>query len=188
MDFEYLSDEELIEQIGENNENALNFLINKYKPLVKIRARMYFITGLDSDDVVQEGMIGLYNAIRHYNENCEVKFKTFAEICINNQIKTAIRDANRLKHSHLNNSVPLDMINENNYDENDAPINILLSKEYIETLGEKIKFSLTPLERAVLQQFLTGKSRADIAKNVGKNEKAVSNCLSRIRKKIDKLI
>lgn len=192
MDYSLFTDDEIVSFSKQNNDEALLFLINKYKPLVKIRARMYFLAGCDSDDVMQEGMIGLYNAILKYDDKSSASFKTFAEICINNQIKTAVRNANRLKHSMLNNSLSISLFDiefeKNSKDSSKSPLDILLDKESLSNLIENINTTLSPLEQNVLQLFLLGKSNFEIAKILSKSEKSVNNSLFRLRKKIGGLI
>ncbi len=186
--YQKLSDNDLCELINNNDENALNFLLNKYKPLVTIKSHVYFLIGGDSDDVAQEGMIGLFKAIRTYKPSQNNTFKTYAEVCIDNQIKSALRNNNRQKHSTLNTSVPIDVFNETLESKSFGPLDILLYKENYDDILAKINNELTPLEKKVYHYYIDGKGRKEIADLVNKNEKAVSNTLSRIRKKIENLI
>ncbi len=183
-----LSDDELCKLINNDDENALNFLLTKYKPLVTIKSHVYFLIGGDSDDIVQEGMIGLFKAIRTYKPSQNNTFKTYAEVCIDNQIKSALRNSNRQKHSSLNQSIPIDSFNETLESRNFGPLDILLYKENYDTILAKIDNELTTLEKKVYNYYIDGKGRKEIAELVNKNEKSISNSLSRIRKKIEILI
>lgn len=194
--YEKLTDNEILERIKNKDENALDFLINKYKHIVKIRARAYFIIGADNEDIIQEGMIGLYKAIRDYNTK-DASFKTFAVLCIDRQIMTAIKQANRKKHSPLNSCLSLDMFvsedEKTTYLENieqnlSNPEQIVIDKENIYSLKSKINEELSSFEKKVLSLYLKGKSYIYISEKLNKNEKSIDNAIQRIRKKIYKLI
>ena len=192
-----MSDEELVKLIKEGKENAEEELFDRYKPLVSRVARSFFLVGAELDDLIQEGMIGLYKACQKFEENSVASFKTFAFLCIKRQIQSAIKQANRQKNKVLNNYVSLDAqggISINESEEDDAifilPSNALLPDEkiieeekYKETV-EKIKSALSSLELKVLALYLKGNSYQTIAHIVGKNYKSVDNSLHRIKNKL----
>ncbi len=187
INYENSTDDELLLLIKDLNNNALNFLLSRYKPLVGAKARMYFLIGGDNDDLIQEGMIGLFNAINNFDALQNVKFKTFAETCIENQIKSALRNSTRLKHSTLNSSIPIDESIEALSQDIDSPLNVILSKENYSSLVDAINVVLTDFEKLVLNEYLNGKNHKEISKIVNKDNKAISNCLSRIRNKVKKI-
>lgn len=178
------TDDELLLLINESDEDALNFLLDRYKPIVKIKARMYFLVGGDTDDLIQEGMIGLFNAIKKYDKSVNTRFKTFAEICVDNQIKTALRNNNRLKHSTLNDSISIEKFTDFSLNEDDTPLQMILSNENYNELVENMNNTLTGFEKQVLYEYLQGNSRSEIAYSLEKGIKSIDNCLFRIRRKI----
>ena len=194
--YENCTDEELLLIIKNGDDKALDYLMAKYKNLVKIRARAYFIVGADSEDIVQEGMIGLYKAIRDYKKT-EATFSTFARLCIDRQIITAIKTANRKKHLPLNSYLSLNMLiyeeNEDTYidklEESDLsnPEKIIIDRENIKILQEKIDKNLSKLEKTVLNLYLRGLNYSSIAKRLDREEKSIDNAIQRIRKKIEKI-
>ena len=198
-DFQNLNDDEIIKLIKNNNKDALDYLINKYKNIVKIISRTYFMIGADKEDVIQEGMIGLYKAIRDYSKEYNASFNTFSKICIERQLITAIKSANRKKHQPLNTYLSL---NNLIYEENDEvtflekveesnifnPEEILINKENFESMEKAIKDILSEFERKVLYFYLKGESYSFIAKNLEKDEKAIDNAIQRIRKKFLKIL
>ena len=184
---------------NENDTIALEYLIEKYKKIVRIKARGYYIMGGDSEDIIQEGMIGLYKAIRDFDESKQVNFYSFAVLCITRQIHTAIKSANRQKHIPLNSSLSLDRaVYEENEDltyidtftNNDItnPESLIISSENKTALEKRISESLSTLERRVLFLYLRGKSYVEIAAIIGKDEKSIDNALQRIKKKVTKII
>ena len=198
--YEELDDTRLIAlSKNEGDTIALEYLIQKYKKIVRIKARGYFIMGGDSEDIIQEGMIGLYKAIRDFDESKQVNFYSFALLCITRQIHTAIKSANRQKHIPLNSSLSLDRAV---YDENDDltyidtyansdisnPENLIISNENKSALESRIAESLSALEKRVLFLYLMGKSYVEIASIIGKDEKSIDNALQRIKKKVTKII
>ncbi|WP_250277728.1 RNA polymerase sporulation sigma factor SigH [[Clostridium] colinum] len=195
--YENYTDEELLDKIKNGDNIAMDYLITKYKNLVKMRARAYFIIGTDSEDIMQEGMIGLYKAIRDYKKT-DASFQTFAKICIDRQVITAIKMANRKKHLPLNSYLSLNMLvyeedSEITYidklEESKAlnPEEIVIDKENVKTLQKQINEKLSKLEKQVLKLYLRGKSYATIAKELQKDEKSIDNAIQRIRKKIEKI-
>ena len=193
-DFDNISQEELAVLAQQGDREAEEYLIRGYKDLVKIKAHCYFIAGADAEDVVQEGMIGLFNAIMTYEEGHETSFKTYAELCINRQIFSAIRTAGRKKHSPLNMSVslssPLEPESEQTLEElipgpDEAdPARLMFLKDVVKyvTLNENGQFSSFELE--VWNDYMQGKSYKEISEKLGKNQKAVYNAMDRIKKKI----
>lgn len=202
MDEKYknMSDEEIIELIHNNNDlEAQDYLINKYKPLVIAKARSYFILGADKEDIIQEGMIGLYKAIRDYKSTKQTGFFSFAELCILRQIITAIKMANRQKHLPLNSYLSLNrsVYDENDdctyiellcYDINSNPESLVISNENKKTIEKHIALSMSKLEQTVLNLYLKGKSYVEIAAIIGRDEKSIDNALQRIKKKVEKIV
>lgn len=194
-----LKEEDIINIIQNGDKEALEYLINKYKELVKIITRAYFMIGADKEDVVQEGMIGLYKAIRDYNINSDASFYTFAKLCIERQVMTAIKSANRKKHQPLNSYLSLNglMYEDNNemtfiekIEESNIfnPEEIFINKESIQYIEKSIIDILSKFERKVLYFYLKGKSYFYIAEILGKDEKSIDNAIQRIRKKISKIV
>lgn len=195
--YDNYTDEEIIELIrkdDKSDDEAIIYLINKYKNLVKIKARTYFIIGSENEDIIQEGMIGLYKAIKDY-ENKNASFKTFANLCIERQMMTAIKTANRKKHMPLNSYLSFNMIIDkekssdtyfNIFKENKIinPEDIFIAKESVQILSSKINKILSKFEKEVLFLYLKGTSYQIIAKNLNRDEKAIDNAIQRIRKKI----
>lgn len=198
--YDNLTDEQLVELVqNEKDMDAQDYLINKFKPLVVSKARSYFILGADREDIVQEGMIGLYKAIRDYNKDKKFSFFSFAELCILRQIITAIKMASRQKHMPLNSYLSL---NRSVYDEEDDctylellsydiktnPENLVIGNENKEAIEKSIALSLSELERKVLNLYLKGKTYVEIAKIIGRDNKSIDNTLQRIKKKVEKIV
>lgn len=193
--YEQLTDEQLAEQAQAGDLGASEFLIRKYKEMVRRRAQLYFIMGADGDDVIQEGMIGLFKAIKSYSGEKEAAFRTFAELCINRQIITAIKLANRRKHSPLNTSISLnrplaegdteDTLEETlRSDSNSEPENQLVLKDVVEAIITNEGKIFSPFEMKVWNEYLQGKDYKEIARTLGKSAKAVDNAIQRTKKKI----
>lgn len=195
-----LTDEEIIEKIRGGDLNAQDYLIEKYKRLVIKKARSkYFIVGADYDDIIQEGSIGLFKAIRDYNPTKNAGFFTFAELCIERQMITAIKSAGRQKHQPLNTYLSL---NRNVYDKDEDltyiellcndnssnPEALVIGNEEYESTRKKIDVALSKLEQRVLELFLSGNSYTEIAAIIGRDEKSIDNALQRIKKKIEKIV
>ncbi len=190
-----LTDEELIGRIQNNDKNALDFLLGKYKELVYMKSSKYFIIGAERDDIFQEGMIGLYKAIQSFKEDKQNSFKTFANMCIERQLITAIKTSNRQKHMPLNSYLSL---NTSSYEEDDNektlldvlnnkmaedPLDTLTKKEYYSNVENAIDKSLSDFEKQVLKKFIKGDSYVKIAKDLESPVKSVDNAIQRIRKK-----
>ncbi|MDY3304064.1 MAG: RNA polymerase sporulation sigma factor SigH [Clostridia bacterium] len=196
---ENISDKELIELSRSGNGYATEFLLEKYRNFVRARSRTYFLIGADREDIIQEGMIGLYKAIRDYKPDAQASFKSFAELCITRQIITAIKTATRQKHIPLNSYISLskpvyddenerillDVVNERKKID---PEEIMINKERFKLLEKKLSQILSKLEWKVLANYLDGKSYSEIAASVNKSEKSIDNALQRIKKKIEKNI
>ena len=190
-----LTDEELLVKIKNGEDLAENELFDRYKDLVVKISRGYFIVGGDIEDLVQEGMIGLYKAIKGYNGHKETSFKTFALLCIKHQIQTAIKRANTNKNKPLSSAVSLQSFTSGNSNEtldflpmelvlDNTPAEKIIDKENYQNLKKEIKKILSPLEYDVLKFYLQGFSYKEIAKNLNITEKSIDNSLSRIKTKL----
>lgn len=193
--FTELSDEEVIAKIYDDAD-ALDFLIKKYQPFVSLKARAYFLIGGDREDVIQEGMIGLYKAIRDFKPDKLNSFKSFAELCITRQIITAIKTATRQKHIPLNSSVSLDrpvFVDESERTLLDVlagpkledPEDLMIFKEGFIHLEIEMQKVLSRLERDVLALYLEGQSYQEISQALNRQAKSVDNALQRIKKKLE---
>lgn len=194
------TDEEIIAAIREGSDKyAQEYLLVKYKPLVMACSKSCYISGAEKDDVIQEGMIGLYKAIRDYVPGKNVGFYPFAKMCIERQIATALKTANRQKHKPLNESFSLDKNVFENDEEatyiellksrtNESPENRYIDVESKNRLEREVMENLSPMEKRVLSLYLKGKKYTEIALIVEKDEKSVDNTLQRIKKKISKIV
>ena len=190
------SDELLVDMARAGDERAEDFLLKKYKDFVRSKARAYFLVGGDSDDLIQEGMIGLYNAISHYDESKASSFMTYAAICINNKLLSAVSADNRKKNEPLNGYVSLYSVRTDDAGEeaslsevlpdteNVNPENIILSEEQDKLARKRLLGKLSRLEKEILSYYLEGMSYSEIAGIIGKPEKAVDNAIQRIRLKV----
>ena len=192
-----MSDEELIRAYKNGMSEASDFIFEKYKNLVRMKARQFFIIGADSDDLIQEGMIGLYKAIRDYDSAKNNEFMYFASLCISRQIMTAVTANNRQKNVPLNSYISLDSTVTDRggkdvvlgdaiaseYDIN--PETMVIDKEQENSVLRGIFDSLSKMEKQVLSLYMEGMNYDQIAKNIGKNVKAVDNAIQRIRNKIN---
>ena len=199
MNFSEMTDEEVIFYIHESNDiDAKEYILKKYKPLVISKTKSYFILGAEKEDIVQEGMIGLYKAMRDYKDTKQSSFFSFAELCILRQIITAIKMANRQKHAPLNTYLSL---NREIYDDDEStyiellcydtkanPESLVIGNENRKDMEKSIALSLSKMEKQVLSLYLKDKSYVQIAKIMGKDEKSIDNALQRIKKKIEKII
>ncbi|MGI6200706.1 MAG: RNA polymerase sporulation sigma factor SigH [Christensenellales bacterium] len=197
--YDQLSDEELVELARGVDPQALEYLLNKYKNFVRSKARSYFLAGADRDDIIQEGMIGLYKAIRDFKPDRLSSFRAFAELCITRQIITAVKMATRQKHIPLNSYVSL---NKPIYDEESDrtlldvisgdkvtnPEDIVIGQEDYEQIQEKMGEMLSPLECEVLSSYLQGKSYQQIALDLNRHVKSIDNALQRVKRKLEKYL
>ena len=195
-----MSDEELCLLAQEQADGfALEFLLNRYKNFVRSRARSYFLIGADHEDIVQEGMIGLYKAIRDFRPEKLASFRAFAEMCVTRQIITAIKTATRQKHIPLNSYVSL---NKPIFDEESDrtlldvisearitnPAELLIGQEELTNIESRIGKMLSPLEWEVLLAYLDGRSYQEIAEELGRHVKSIDNALQRVKRKMEKLL
>lgn len=192
-------DETIVESAKNGNNEALDFIIKKYKNFVRAKARSYFLIGADREDIIQEGMIGLYKAIRDYKSDKLTSFRAFAELCITRQIITAIKTATRQKHIPLNSYVSL---NKPIYDdESDRtlldiisghkitdPEELIISREELTSMEEKIGEILSELELKVLMLYLQGRSYQEIAIDLKRHVKSIDNALQRVKRKLEKYL
>lgn len=200
---EILSDEELIDRIREDDKEALDFLLNKYKYLVMKQTRTLYLIGGETDDLIQEGMIGLYKAIRDFKGNEISRFSYFANICIASQLYNAIKASNRLKNFPLNSSIPFSAtVYENNgesgtesvtYNEMISsdrlnPEKMFLDKENVKNLRYRVLRVLSKFETDVFILYMDGISYTKIGEILGKEPKAIDNAIQRIKAKVSKLI
>ncbi|MFJ7738015.1 RNA polymerase sporulation sigma factor SigH [Lysinibacillus sp. NPDC097287] len=197
QDFERFNDEELIEMVHQGNTDALDFLITKYRLLVRAKARSYFLIGADKEDIVQEGMIGLYKAIRDFKGDKLSSFRAFAELCITRQIITAIKTATRQKHIPLNSYVSLDKpIFDEESDRTlmdvltgaimDDPEELMIHREEFGYLEEKMSEILSELELQVLGLYLDGQSYHEISAELNRHVKSIDNALQRVKRKLER--
>lgn len=193
-------DEESVVALAKAGDaKAQEFLIKKYKNFVRGKARSYFLIGADREDIIQEGMIGLFKAIRDYRPDRIASFKAFAEICITRQMITAIKTATRQKHIPLNSYVSL---NKPMFDEDSErtlldvvsgrtmsnPEELVISREEFDTMEAKIGEVLSDLELQVLTYYLDGKSYQEIAENLDRHVKSIDNALQRVKRKLEKCL
>ena len=195
-----MSDEELLEAIKKDDTQALDFLICKYKDLVNSKVNKYFIIGAEKEDIIQEGLIGLYKAIKDYKPDKQNSFKSFANLCIERQLITAIKSSNRRKHMPLNSYLSLNMTAYENEDGNNEtqvmdvletniiedPLDTITKKEYMSNVENVIDNSLSDFEKKVLNRYIQGESYEKIAEKLDAPVKSVDNAIQRIRKKTAK--
>ncbi len=198
-DFEVRSDEDIVMEAKNGDVVALEFLINKYKNFVKAKARSYFLIGADREDIIQEGMIGLYKAIRDFRDDKLSSFRAFAELCITRQIITAIKTATRQKHIPLNSYVSL---NKPIYDEDSDrtlldilsgtkitdPEELMINREEYNEIEYKMGEILSELEWKVLTLYLEGKSYQEIAVDLERHVKSIDNALQRVKRKLERYL
>lgn len=197
-----MSDDELLELINKKDTDALDFLICKYKDIVNSKVNKYFIIGAEKEDIVQEGLIGLYKAIKDYKPDKQNSFKSFANLCIERQLITAIKSSNRQKHMPLNSYLSLNMTAFENEDGNndtqivdvlentviEDPLDTITKKEYFSSVENVIDSSLSDFEKKVLNRYVQGESYVKIAERLDAPVKSVDNAIQRIRKKTAKNI
>jgi RNA polymerase sporulation-specific sigma factor len=194
-------DEELIDRLRAGEEVVMDYICEKYKNLVRSKAKSMFIIGGDNEDLIQEGMIGLFKAVRDYDCGRDASFYTFAELCINRQIYTAIQASQRRKHGPLNTYVSLySKGNPAGNDEDRAllealadkteanPEDLVIDKERVADLEAAIDRELSPFEKQVLDLYLTGMKYGQIAKVLGRDDKSTDNALQRLKGKIRKML
>lgn len=199
ISYKAMRDEEVVEAAKSDCVSAMDHLIDKYQNLVRGKARSYYLIGADNDDIVQEGLIGLYKAIQDYDKNKLTSFKVFAEICITRQIITAIKTATRQKHIPLNSYVSL---NKPMYHEEAGntlldvisglkitnPEDLMITREELESMEKKTEELLSKLELKVFTLYVEGMSYQEIAEEMDRHIKCVDNALQRVKKKLDKYL
>lgn len=185
--YEQYSDEELIRMLRSGKQEIVDYLVNKYKSMVRTKARAMYLMGGDTDDLIQEGMIGLYKAIRDYREDRDASFLTFARLCIERQLYSAIQVSNRQKHMPLNSYISLsgeewEVELKQMWEE--SPESIIIDKENTDDIIEQIHNALSPFENVVLDMYLKGYDYVQIAELLDKSSKSIDNALQRIRSKV----
>lgn len=197
--YDFQCDEQVVEAFRAGDSEALEYLINKYRNFVRAKARSYFLIGADREDIIQEGMIGLYKAVRDFRGDRLASFKAFAEICITRQIITAIKTATRQKHIPLNSYVSLDKpIYEEDSDRTllDVicvsqvcdPEELIINREDFNGLEHKMAEILSELERQVLMLYLDGRSYQEIAVDLRRHVKSIDNALQRVKRKLERYL
>lgn len=203
MEQEYsrVSDEELIDRLRGGESRITDYIMDKYKNLVRSKAKSMYILGGDNEDLIQEGMIGLFKAIRDYDCGRDASFYTFADLCISRQMYTAVRASNRQKHWPLNTYVSLsgnghsreeneemDLAEALSPDQDQNPETLFIDRERVEYLESQIDKELSSFEKQVLDLYLTGMSYSQIAKVLGREEKSTDNALQRLKAKIKRML
>lgn len=199
-DLQYYSDQELVQLIRKGHDFALDYLMNKYKALVERKAKSYYLIGASKDDIIQEGMIGLFKAVRDYNQDREASFFSFADLCVTRQMITAVKASTRQKHMPLNSYVSL---NKPAYEEENErtdileimpssrivdPEEVLIGQEKLHIIEDELKKRLSKMENEVLQLYLDGINYVEIAKITGRTPKSIDNALQRIKKKVEQIL
>ena len=199
-DYDNLSDEELITLLRDGEEQVTDYLMDKYKSLVRQKARSMYILGADNEDLIQEGMIGLFKAVRDYDAGRDASFSTFADLCVLRQMYTAIEASNRKKHMPLNSYISIYAIKDG--DDGSEPVifealssltennpeELFVNEDNAKRLLESISESLSPFEQQVLNLRLTGMGYVEIARVLGKDEKSTDNALLRIKTKVKRIL
>jgi RNA polymerase sporulation-specific sigma factor len=197
--YDAMQDEQIVEDARAGDEQALEYLIHKYRNFVRAKARSYFLIGADREDIIQEGMIGLYKAVRDFRKDKLSSFRAFAELCITRQIITAIKTATRQKHIPLNSYISL---NKPIYDEESDrtlmdvlsgsrisnPEELIISQEDFNHIEYKIGELLSDLEWEVLVSYLQGKSYQEIASDLNRHVKSIDNALQRVKRKLERYL
>lgn len=199
--YEQDTDEELIVRLRDGEEQITDYIMDKYKNLVRNKAKSMYILGADREDLIQEGMIGLFKAVRDYDSGRDASFFTFADLCVSRQMYTAVQAAGRKKHAPLNTYISLyanspqkeegeewDLINSIASKTGQSPEDMVIDKENVELMERVIDRELSSFEKQVLDLYLTGMKYTQIAKVLGKDDKSTDNALQRIKNKLKKLI
>ncbi len=194
--FDGMTDEQIVLEVQKGDKQALSYLMNKYKELVNIKVSKYFMVGAERDDIVQEGLIGLFKAIKMFKKDKNNSFKSFANMCIERQLITAIKSSTRQKHMPLNSYLSLNASAYDNEEENgielintldnkmvEDPLETVMKKEYYEQIESSMEKSLSTFEKQVLDGYVKGYSYVTIAKQLDSPVKSVDNAIQRIRKK-----
>ena len=195
--YEGISDEALILRLRDGDGRVMDFILEKYKGLVRSKAKSMYLLGADGEDLIQEGMIGLFKAVRDYDPGRDASFYTFADLCVSRQMYTAVQASSRKKHMPLNRSVSLNAEGMDKDGEGEirlavpdarerSPEDMVIDRENLEQLESVIEKELSPLEKQVLDLYLTGMGYAQIARVLGRDGKSTDNALQRIRGKLRK--
>ena len=199
LPYSEMADEEVVSLSKQGNMYAMEAILNRYKGFVASKARPYFLIGGNHEDMIQEGMIGLYKAVRDYLPDKQASFRSFAEICITRQMITAIKTATRQKHQPLNSYVSL---SRPSYDENSDqtladvvlgsscmnPEELIINKESYDACEAAISKALSKLEHKILSLYLQGKSYQEISEQIGKSPKSIDNALQRVKRKLERIL
>ncbi|MCM1162547.1 MAG: RNA polymerase sporulation sigma factor SigH [Roseburia sp.] len=203
-DFDKVTDEELILRLREGEAAITDYIMEKYKNLVRSKAKSMYILGADNEDLIQEGMIGLFKAIRDFDSGRDASFYTFADLCISRQIYTAVKASGRQKHMPLNTYISLysnmaemegdkngnemSLVNALSAKDEQNPEELLIDRENVEDIERAIETELSVFEKQVLDLYITGMSYSQIAKVLGKDDKSTDNALQRIKGKLRKVL
>lgn len=203
-DYEKYSDEELIVRLRDGERAITDYIMDKYKNLVRSKAKSMYILGADREDLIQEGMIGLFKAVRDYDTGRDASFFTFADLCVSRQMYTAVQAAGRQKHAPLNTYISLytsafendsvdqgetgELINSVISQSERSPEEVLIDKENVELLERAIEKELSSFEKQVLDLYLTGMKYSQIARVLGRDDKSTDNALQRIKSKLKKAV
>ena len=185
--YDKMTDEELIGKLRAGRRDVADYLMEKYKGLVRQKARTMYLIGGETDDLIQEGMIGLFKAVQNYDSRKEASFQTFARLCIDRQLYKAVSGSNRQKHQPLNTYVSLSQEEGTDHLEElweQSPETIVIARENVDDLETQIRRCLSPLENQVLELYLLGEDYSQISKTLGKTKKSVDNALQRIKGKV----
>lgn len=193
--YEKYTDEKLIEMLRKGEDDVMEYILEKYKPLVRKKTNAMYLIGGESDDLIQEGMIGLFKAVRDYCPNKETSFFTFANLCINRQLYSALEASNRKKHQPLNSYISFSIeegemgisLDEIFSDNSTSPEDLVIEQEKFKEFMEKLDDKLSKMERNVLNMYLNGDNYLQIAQIMNKEPKSIDNALQRIRQKIRQL-
>lgn len=199
MVFKKMRDEKIIERIRQGDKPALDFIMNKYKGWVRKRARTLFLIGGENDDLIQEGMIGLFKAVQTYNLEKDTSFSSFAQMCINRQMYSAITASKRLKHTPLNTyislykSSPADNFDEPLFEiladlDYTDPEDVIINRETLSRLSEAMEQNFSPFEKMVAKLYIDGMSYTQIAEALDKDAKSVDNALQRVKNKLVEIL
>ena len=190
--YEKYTDEKLIEMLRKGEDDVMEYILEKYKPLVRKKTNAMYLIGGESDDLIQEGMIGLFKAVRDYCPNKETSFFTFANLCINRQLYSVLEASNRKKHQPLNSYISFSIeegemgisLDEIFSDNSTSPEDLVIEQEKFKEFMEKLDDKLSKMERNVLNMYLNGDNYLQIAQIMNKEPKSIDNALQRIRQKI----
>lgn len=196
--YDTFSDGELIRATRDGDDGAMDYLLNKYSPLVKRAARTMYLIGGETEDLMQEGMMGLFRAVQSFDLSKNIQFARFAKLCVERKIYTAVTASRRKKHDALNNAVSIEAGEETDtqqslYDKLEAGINsnpesFLIAEESVKALDEKMQANLSKMEYQVIEYYLSGLSCSEIAEAMQKSAKSVDNAIQRARNKVSKLL